>query len=136
MVNKKNIIIYYKMNYSRQNMPCIVYSVLAVVIVVIYIVLTSKTAVHARDAIAREKTQHSGVFMHMYDVAVVYGIIVLLLNLLLVGAVLYLLCKGGHHKLSYSIITLVLVLWITYIVVVLQSYSSLDADVVNAATRQ
>ena len=119
------------MNYSRQNMPCIVYSVLAVVIVVIYIVLTSKTAVHARDAISKEKTQHNGVFMHMYDVAVVYGIITLALNLLMVGAVLYLLCAGGHSKLAYSITSLITVLWVTYIVVVLQSMDGLEHEIAS-----
>ena len=65
--------------------------------------------------------------MHVYDVAVVYGIIILLLHLLLVGVVLHLL-KSGHHKLSYSIIVLVLTLWITYIVV-LQSYHNVDSEI-------
>ena len=44
---------------------------------------------------------HNQIFMHVYDVTVVYGIIILLLNLLLIGAVLYLLCEGNHKKLSY-----------------------------------
>ena len=119
------------MKYANQNTPCIIYSVLAVVIVVIYIVLTSKTSIHARHAIEEEKKvkKSAGVFMHVYDVAVVYGIIILLLHLLLVGAVLHLLCKGGHHKLSCSIIVLVLTLWITYIVVVLQSYHNVDSEI-------
>ena len=119
------------MKYTNQNMPCVIYSVLALVIVVVYIILVSKTSVHARHAIEQEK-QHkktSGVFMHVYDVAVVYGIIILLLHLLLVGAVLYLLCHGGHHKLSYSIIVLVVTLWVTYIIVAIQSYDNVDSDI-------
>jgi len=119
------------MKQSNQNTPCIIYSILAVAIVVIYIVLTAKTSIHARNAIEQEKQQKktAGVFMHVYDVAVVYGIIILLLHLLLVGAVLHLLCVGGHHKLSYSIIVLVVTLWVTYIVVAIQSYENVDSDI-------
>ena len=119
------------MNYTRQNLPCIIYSVLAVVIVIVYIILTSKTSQTARKALAHEKRRqkHAGVYMHVYDVAVVYGIIILLLNLLLVGSVLYLLCNGGHHKLSYSIIILVVTLWVTYIVVAAQSFDGVESDV-------
>ena len=121
------------MNYTQQNLPCIIYCVLALVIVVIYIVLTSNTSVHARKAIEHEqaKRKHNQIFMHIYDVAVVYGIIILLLNLLLVGSVLYLLCAGNHQKLSYAIIVLVVTLWVTYIVVALQSYNSVDSDIRN-----
>jgi len=119
------------MNYTQQNLPCIIYCVLAIVIVVIYIVLTSNASIHARKAIENEqaKKKHNQIFMHVYDVAVVYGIIILLLNLLLVGSVLYLLCAGNHQKLSYAIIVLVVTLWVTYIVVALQSYNNLDSDI-------
>jgi hypothetical protein len=119
------------MKYTRQNMPCIIYAVLAIVIVIIYVVLTAKTSVHARNAIEEEKkrSKTAGVFMHVYDTAVIYGVIILLLNLLLIGAILHLLCTGGHHKLSYSIIVLVLVLWITYIVVAVQSFENVDSDI-------
>ena len=119
------------MKSSTLTTPCIIYSVLAVAIVVVYIVLTAKTSVHARNAIEHEKQQKksASVFMHVYDVAVIYGIIILLLHLLLVGAVLHLLCVGGHHKLAYSIIVLVVTLWVTYIVVAIQSYENVDSDI-------
>jgi hypothetical protein len=119
------------MKQPGQNTPCIIYSVLAVAIVIVYIVLTSKTSVHARQAIEQEKHQNknSSVFMHVYDVAVIYGIIILLLNLLLIGSVLHLLCVGGYYKLSYSIIVLVVTLWVTYIVVAIQSYENIDSDI-------
>tara|TARA_Y100000389_G_C17108833_1_gene339654 strand:- start:89 stop:460 length:372 start_codon:yes stop_codon:yes gene_type:complete len=119
------------MKYTRQNMPCVVYSVLAVVIVVIYVVITSKSSMLARSAIASQGSKHSGVTMHVYDVAVVYGIITLALNLLMVGAVLYLLCAGGHSKLAYSIISLITVLWVTYIVVVLQSMDGIEHEIAS-----
>jgi len=119
------------MKQSNQNTPCIIYSILAVAIVVIYIVLTAKTSIHARNAIEQQKQQNktAGVLMHVYDIAVVYGIIILLLHLLLVGAVLHLLCVGGHYKLAYSIIVLVVTLWVTYIVVAIQSYENVDSDI-------
>ena len=119
------------MKQSNLSTPCIIYSVLAVAIVVVYIVLTAKTSIHARNAIEHEKQQKktAGVFMHVYDVAVVYGIIILLLHLLLVGAVLHLLCVGGHSKLAYSIIVLVVTLWVTYIVVAVQSFENVDSDI-------
>lgn len=119
------------MKSSTLTTPCIIYSVLALAIVVVYIVLTAKTSIHARNAIEHEKQQKksASVFMHVYDVAVIYGIIILLLHLLLVGAVLHLLCVGGHHKLAYSIIVLVVTLWVTYIVVAIQSYENVDSDI-------
>ena len=119
------------MKYTRQNMPCVVYSVLAIVIVVLYIVITSKSSMLARSAIASNPSKHSGITMHVYDVAVVYGIITLVLNLLMVGAVLFLLCAGGHGKLAYAIISLIAVLWVTYIVVVLQSMDSIEHDIAS-----
>ena len=119
------------MSVSKQNLPCIIYCVLAAVIVLVYIILTSKTSVHAKKVFEAEKRRNKnmGVYMHVYDVSVVYGIIILLLNLLLVGSVLYLLCGANHQKLSYGIIVLVLALWITYIVVAIQSYENIDSDV-------
>ena len=119
------------MKWSTLSTPCIIYSVLALAIVVVYIVLTAKTSIHARNAIEHEKQQKksASVFMHVYDIAVVYGIIILLLHLLLVGAVLHLLCVGGHNKLAYSIIVLVVTLWVTYIVVAIQSFENVDSEI-------
>jgi len=112
--------------YTRQNMPCVIYSMLATFIIIFYIILSSHTSNIVRSAISSNKSSYNGITMHVYDVAVVYGIITLLFNLLMIGAVLFLLCVDSHGKLAYSIISLITVLWITYIVVAFQSSNNIN----------
>ena len=120
--------------------PFILYLALSIAVLVVYIIYTSKTAVAVKDIINHESNnngkEHLRAFLHVFDVGVVYGIMILLIKLLVFGAVIYLLCINGNMSWAYAISVLIVIVWVTLLVVFVKGYNDMEPHLRNIIKNQ
>ena len=116
--------------------PVTVFSVLAVVVVIMYIIYNIKTGVHIRDVmdteLKQDRKQHLLHVLNYFDVSVVYGIMELLIKLIMIGTVIYILCVQRKTNIAYLVTGLILIVWVSGLVHFVQVYNNVSNRVHTA----
>ena len=120
------------MKDMKENGPVVLYSLLASIIVVIYVIYTVKVGIHIRDVADSEVKQseknHLLKVLNYFDVSVVYGIMDLLVKLIMTGTIIYVLCVNNKCGLAYAVTVLIVIIWVTGLIHIIQSFNKATED--------